>query len=181
MTRNRRQPSLSTKKQILHEAGYKCSNPTCRTILTIDIHHLEHVSDEGSNEPDNLLALCPNCHALHHRGVISNESLRTWKMLLLSLNQAFNRESIDLLLALGKLDRILVHGEGVLSCAALIASDLVKVIKETSQYPGHDLPLDERYFVQLSEKGRRFVQAWRDGDQKTAISLDEVPSDQTSE
>jgi 5-methylcytosine-specific restriction endonuclease McrA len=79
------------RQLVLHEAGYHCANPNCRTVLTLDIHHIEYVSQEGSNEPSNLLPLCPNCHALHHSGVISLNSVRTWKMLLLALNEAFDK------------------------------------------------------------------------------------------
>ena len=66
------------RQLVLHEAGYRCANPTCRTILTLDIHHLEYVSDDGGNDPANLLPLCPNCHGLHHSGVIPRESIRAW-------------------------------------------------------------------------------------------------------
>jgi hypothetical protein len=56
-------------------------------VLTLEIHHLEQVADGGSNDPSNLLPLCPNCHTLHHTHVIPLSSLRAWKHLLLALNQ----------------------------------------------------------------------------------------------
>ena len=72
----RRAVALATQRLVLHEAGYKCANPTiCRGILTLDIHRLEYVSENGSNKPENFLALCPNCHALHHHESIPTESL----------------------------------------------------------------------------------------------------------
>ena len=60
--------------QVLTEAGYRCAVPICRNILAIDIHHLVEVSEGGGNEPGNLLALCPMCHALFHRGEIVRDS-----------------------------------------------------------------------------------------------------------
>ncbi|MCP5450830.1 MAG: HNH endonuclease, partial [Gammaproteobacteria bacterium] len=75
MATKRKPIKVDIKHQVLHESGYKCSNPVCRTILTLDIHHLEYVSKNGDNTPDNLLALCPNCHALHHKGIIPDNSL----------------------------------------------------------------------------------------------------------
>jgi hypothetical protein len=127
------------RRRILHEAGYMCGNPVCRTIVTLDIHHLVPVSDSGNNEPENLLVLCPNCHALHHRGGVPVESLRTWKMLLLALNEAFDRHSVDLLLALDITGIVYVSGEGVLECASLIAAGLVERLP-VNRGPAQPLP-----------------------------------------
>src|SRR5688500_8238128 len=84
----------------LHEAGYRCANPVCRTILTLDIHHMVRLADGGPDSAENLLALCPNCHSLHHKGIIPAASIRTWKLLLMSLNQAFDQHAVDILLTL---------------------------------------------------------------------------------
>ena len=66
-----RQPiPRSTRELVLLEAGYKCANPVCRHILTLELHHIVWVSHGGGNNLDNLLALCPNCHALHSAGHI---------------------------------------------------------------------------------------------------------------
>lgn len=64
---------------VLTEAGYRCAVPTCRTILAIDLHHLVWLSEGGPDDASNLLALCPTCHALHHRGEIPREALLIWK------------------------------------------------------------------------------------------------------
>jgi hypothetical protein len=164
---NRKNIKLEIRLQVLHEAGYKCSVPTCRTILTLDIHHLVYVSDKGSNDPANLLALCPNCHALHHRGEIPSTSLRAWKMFLLSLNEAFDRRSIDMLLALDTIGGLSIQGEGILSCASLIAANLVEVQEKIS----HSFPpkFSPYYYIKLNEKGRTLVKAWKRGEQESAV------------
>jgi hypothetical protein len=167
---------LSTKKQVLHESGYKCANPACRTILTLDIHHLDYVSDDGSDSPENLLALCPNCHSLHHRGHLPRESLRAWKMLLISLNEGFPRQTMDLLLGLAKADTLIVSGEGVLQCAALLASDLVEF--DPTPEGGFFLskgaePHEQRYRLELSKKGRLLVDAWKRGSQEEVVGTNE--------
>lgn len=156
----RKQTPVDVKALVLHEAGYRCANPACRTILTIEIHHLDQVSDGGSNTPENLLALCPNCHSLHHAGTIPLQSLRAWKYLLLALNEAFDRKLVDLVLTLHKVKEIHVSGDGVFQCSPGIASDLIRL--ETRQH-------SDDYWVSLSEKGRRFVQAWEQGDQRAAV------------
>lgn len=49
----------------------ECSN--CKWNLTIcDIHHIIEKCNGGSDEIDNLTILCPNCHRLAHKGLISS-------------------------------------------------------------------------------------------------------------
>ena len=151
---------------MLHEAGYRCGNPVCRGILTLDIHHLYYVSEGGGDTPDNLLALCPTCHSLHHHKHIPLESLRTWKLLLLSLNEGLDKSSIDLLLALHKANRVFVSGDGLLNCAPLIASGL---INHTEHMPGGVIQ-NIRYQLELSDKGRLLVDGWKRGDQQAALN-----------
>jgi hypothetical protein len=174
LTRRKAIP-VPTKLAVLHEAGYKCSNPACRTVLTLDIHHLDYVKDGGGNTVENLLALCPNCHSLHHQSHIPRESLRAWKMLLLALNEGFDKRSVDVLLALDELKGIMLWGDGLLGCAALIASGLVTVEKKHEvvdrnglfgSYIEHRI---QKYWVELSAKGQLFIEAWKRGDQNAAV------------
>lgn len=165
---------ISTRMLILHECGYKCSNPACRMVLTLDLHHIECVSAGGSNTQENLLALCPNCHALHHKDHIPVESLRAWKLLLLALNEAFDRKAIDALLALDMLNGLMVSGDNLLNCASLPASKLLDIEEKTetvetsSSAFGPAVEIEDRvthYWVTLSPKGRALVNAWKRGDQ----------------
>jgi 5-methylcytosine-specific restriction endonuclease McrA len=40
-----------------------------------DVHHIVHVSNGGKNELFNLITLCPNCHRLAHRNLLSENKL----------------------------------------------------------------------------------------------------------
>jgi len=169
MASKRRSLPIDVRHQVLHEAGYKCANPVCHHILTLDMHHLIPVSDKGPNTADNLLPLCPNCHAMHHRGEILQESVRAWKMLLLSLNEGYDRRSIEVLLTLGELGELYVSGDGVLQYASLIASELVSVRSHNVRRK----PVPE-YSVGLTDKGRVLIEAWRDGNQEAVVGIDTV-------
>jgi hypothetical protein len=129
-------------------------------VLAINIHHLALISKGGVNTFDNLIALCPNCHALHHQGIIPHESLRTWKILLLSLNEAFDRKAIDVLLTLRKIQKITLRGEGILEIAGLISSDLVEWRQSHTDV----------FDINLSKKGSIFVEAWSTGKLDEAFS-----------
>lgn len=168
MAKKRRSISVDVRRLVLHEAGYKCANPVCRTILTLDVHHLVPVAQDGGDTPENLLALCPNCHALHHKGEIPGESIRAWKMLLLALNEAYDRKSVDLLLALDKCGPVWTSGDGLVDYASLVAADLVEFrqLGTASQQNWHPPS-----HVSLTEKGRAFVDGWKRGDQQGAMLL----------
>jgi hypothetical protein len=74
--------------------------PICRNILTLQLHQMVWVKDGGATAAINLIALCGHCHDLHSQGHIPISAIRHWKGLLHALNNAFNKESLDLLLCL---------------------------------------------------------------------------------
>lgn len=161
MTLTRRRVPSEQRRQVLIEAGFRCAVPTCRTILTLDLHHIVAVSKGGGNEPSNLLVLCPTCHALYERGEIPPQAIYSWKAMLVALNRAFDPEALDNLLFLRSLAprQLLVSGDGVLKFSRLVATGLASFALVMQNGPL------VRYDVQLTEKGRLLVDAWRSGDQ----------------
>lgn len=61
-----------------------------------DVHHIIHVSEGGKNEINNLITLCPNCHRLAHRNLLSKEELikilKNW-----TISSSSNKEETDAL------------------------------------------------------------------------------------
>jgi hypothetical protein len=165
MGKNRRAISPDIVRAIHHEAGYLCANPACRYILVIDVHHIVHVSKGGGNKPSNLLALCRNCHGLHHQGVITEESVRAWKMILLALNEAFDRQCVDVLLLLDKMEELRAPPDALLGIASLISANLVEAVFDSPTNPRYT---GQTYRLMLSDRGRAFVDGWRRGDQGAA-------------
>ena len=41
-----------------------------------DIHHIEFRSQGGSDDPENLIALCRRCHGMAHNGELTKDDLR---------------------------------------------------------------------------------------------------------
>lgn len=64
------------KKQKIAHCEY-CGNKT-KEIL--QIHHIEAISDGGSNDLNNVIILCPNCHKSAHAGIIKKEDLHKLKI-----------------------------------------------------------------------------------------------------
>lgn len=61
-TREKRNVSGLLKKKIAASQQWKCG--ACAAILdeTYEVDHKLALFQGGTNEPDNLVALCPNCH-----------------------------------------------------------------------------------------------------------------------
>ena len=45
--------------------------------LAADIHHIKYKSRGGSDEVDNLIALCRSCHNKAHANILTEEFLKT--------------------------------------------------------------------------------------------------------
>ena len=60
----------NTKAFILNRDKYTCQH--CKTKKgTLEVHHIIFRSNGGSDEPDNLITLCRNCHRELHSGKIN--------------------------------------------------------------------------------------------------------------
>ena len=59
-----RQIKISLKNHLLKKANYKCQYPGCEQTHFLQVDHIEAVSDQGTNHPDNLQVLCQS-HNLH--------------------------------------------------------------------------------------------------------------------
>ena len=51
----------------------------CGYSDVIDRHHIIHQADGGSDRVENIIFLCPNCHAKAHRGLLPDTDLLTQK------------------------------------------------------------------------------------------------------
>lgn len=164
--RERQKLTLNTVTRVLTEAGYRCAVPTCRGILALDMHHLWEVSAGGGDEPSNLIALCPTCHALYHRGTISAESIYAYKSMLVAIGRAFDVDAVDrlLFLCMCPTDYLVLSGDGVLHFSRLIAAGLVSV-----ELKANNAWQLVTYAVNISEKGRMLIHAWQQGN-RTAIA-----------
>ncbi|MEU5298024.1 HNH endonuclease [Streptomyces umbrinus] len=82
---NRRQRSIRARAAVILRSGGRCENPGCASpafrevtgsgeaILEVD--HVRDLALGGEDHPLNMVALCPNCHAVKTRGR-SAEALR---------------------------------------------------------------------------------------------------------
>jgi hypothetical protein len=157
----RKNLSQKVRTIVLTEAGYRCAVPTCRDKLALDLHHLYQVSAGGGDDPENLIALCPSCHAKYHRGYIPADAIYAYKSMLVALSRAFDLDAVDRLLFLNgcSKDFLVVSGDGLLHFGRLIAAGLASMdLKANNNWQ------IVTYTVNISAKGRQIIEAWKSGD-----------------
>jgi hypothetical protein len=127
----------------------------------MDMHHIYEVHEGGSDDLSNLIALCPTCHALYHRKTISADSIYAYKAMLVAISRAFDLDAVDQLLFLCPIPKghLIVSGDGVLRFARLIAANLA-----TFELKANNNDLIVTYAINITEKGRQLIEAWREGD-----------------
>jgi len=159
--RERTKLPVKMKIMVLTEAGYRCAVPTCRGILAMDMHHIWEVERGGGDDPSNLIALCPTCHALYHRGTISADSIYAYKAMLVAISRAFDLDAVDRLLFLSPYpkDFLIVSGDGLLHFARLIAANLASA----EQKANNNFQL-VTCAINITPKGEQLINAWRLGD-----------------
>lgn len=80
-------PDIPTalKRAVLVEAGHRCAITTCRQV-PVDLAHITPWVKVKEHTFDNLIALCPTCHARYDRGEIDRKSMVQYKLNLEVLN-----------------------------------------------------------------------------------------------
>ena len=84
MSESRSQIPADLKRRVLVEAGHRCAIPTCK-YPQVDVHHIVPWAKCLEHRFENLIALCPNCHRMTHRGDIDRKSLLLYKSRLAAL------------------------------------------------------------------------------------------------
>lgn len=67
------------RRKVLVEAGHRCAIPHC-SHTDIDVHHIIPWETCQEHSPENLIALCPNCHRRAHKGEIDRKALIIYKL-----------------------------------------------------------------------------------------------------
>lgn len=66
------------RDRILEEAGYRCAIPQC-SQHPVEVHHIRPWREAAEHRYEDLVALCPTCHARADKGEIKAASLYRFK------------------------------------------------------------------------------------------------------
>ncbi|WP_206608448.1 HNH endonuclease signature motif containing protein [Streptomyces orinoci] len=91
-------PNIPTdlKRAVLVEAGHRCAIPTCRQT-PVDLAHITPWAKVREHTFENLIALCPTCHARFDRGEIDRKAMLQYKANLEIVNQRYTDTERQLL------------------------------------------------------------------------------------
>ena len=94
------------KRELLQEAGYRCSVTTCKSTSALQF---EHVEDWANLQPkrhefDKMIVLCATCHARVTSREISKEAIKAYKRNLALVNARYSPFEVRLLEAYWKAD-----------------------------------------------------------------------------
>ena len=64
------------KTQLFQRANHRCENPSCMQTLCLEIHHIN--KNRWDNDPENLIVLCPTCHALADNSSFRKAQVQNW-------------------------------------------------------------------------------------------------------
>ncbi len=65
--RTHRLATPAQRKAVVNQQGGTCAGPGCRGPV-VHVHHVQYWSDGGTTDLQNLIGLCPRCHAAVHQG-----------------------------------------------------------------------------------------------------------------
>ena len=62
----RRKTDRKQRELTIARDGGKCAK--CGATESLEVHHVKHRADGGTDDDDNLITLCARCHAEEHKG-----------------------------------------------------------------------------------------------------------------
>jgi hypothetical protein len=153
-------PSIppETKRRILMEAGYRCAVPTCRFPITENAHIVSW-ADSKDHSYENLVALCPNCHAMYDSGRIDRAAIIAYKKKLMFLSEVYSPFELDVLDHLKSHKRALIPGE--LLVKRLLEEGIVTHEEKIMiQGFGDGEDILGIFSARLTDKGKRMLDDW---------------------
>lgn len=136
------------KREIKEEAGFKCAIPNCNATSPLEIHHIVHQANGGTDNNDNLICLCGNCHGRYHLGEIPVQSINNYKLRVRRISLAFFPHEYNYLAALNHGEIIELNPENVNMARRLEEENFVTIIE-----------LDNGQFeLNITAAGTQFIQ-----------------------
>lgn len=145
------------ERDVLVEAGHRCAIPACHQV-PVEVAHIKPWRTVREHTFDNLIALCPTCHALYDKGEIDRKAMLQYKANLSVLNGRYgDLERRVLLYFAESSDRdsiYLAKGFDILLMYLIADGFLV----ETDELKYRFSKEGTLYYI--TDQGREFVDKW---------------------
>ena len=136
------------KRRIKEEAGFKCAVTNCNTTSPLDIHHIVYQENGGSDDDNNLICLCKNCHGRVHNREIPDISIREFKNRILRISLDLFPHEVKYLEALFRGEQIDLDNDTVDFARRLERKTLINITRRVR---------DNVYRLTLTANGRNFI------------------------
>ncbi|MCF6171161.1 MAG: HNH endonuclease [Bacteroidales bacterium] len=137
------------KRRIKEEAGNRCAIPNCNVTSPLDIHHIQYQENGGSDEDDNLICLCRNCHGRVHNNDIEDISIRTYKRNLVLRSARLFPHEVPYLEALLVGEQIELDEETVVQVRRLERNRFIRI---------QHLRRNDVYRLSITQIGRELIE-----------------------
>ena len=76
---------IKQAEQLLVDTGRRCC--LCPTLHQVQLHHITPKEEGGTDDIDNAISLCPNCHDMVHKGYATGSISRSYSTSELKLHR----------------------------------------------------------------------------------------------
>lgn len=150
------------EREVLVEAGHRCSIPTCRSV-PVELAHIVPWSQVREHTFENLIALCPTCHSRYDLGTIDRMSMRQYKANLALLNSRYGdleRRLLEVLAAAPAGQIIQIPGGLDILLMYLLADGLLCKVSSAGGPAITIGTMPASAYYALTAQGRAFTDRW---------------------
>jgi hypothetical protein len=147
------------KRRVLMEAGHRCAIPTCRSV-PVELAHIEPWARIRDHTFENLIALCPTCHARYDNGDIDTLSMKSYKANLGLVSGRYGemeRRILDLLADNPALNQLRLPGGWDIQLMYLLKDGLIVKAAKGPTVLINGLPATEDYII--THAGQEFIKS----------------------
>lgn len=168
---NREHIPAHERRAILVEAGHRCAIPTCRATTT-EIAHIIPWAETRDDSPENLIALCPNCHTRFDKKEIDRNAMRMYKRNLGIISNRYSeleRRIFEEVFSSGKRVYTLGAGGDIL-CAHAVKDEFLEYRPEANkvwsgvEIDGQRLGIPTVFAYWVTDKGMEFIRKYCSGE-----------------
>ena len=144
------------ERAVLMEAGHRCAIPTCQQV-PVEIAHIVPWAQVKNNTFDNLIALCPTCHARYDTKQIDRMAMFQYKANLALVNGRYSdleRRVLKMFVENPDIESVWIEKSLDILMMYLVQDGLVVQDRDIKYHFATGTPYC------LTDKGRDFIGRW---------------------
>ncbi|MFH2048724.1 MAG: HNH endonuclease [bacterium] len=154
---NKKKITDSVRSVVLNESGFQCAYCGQHDGMNLTLHHIIPERDGGKTAPNNLIALCYNCHhRVEDTKTINVKDIRKLKRYL--VHRRLTQAGVNALKIAYK------NSFGVIATPFTVEhfleENLLKHVETQMNYGGKDGITEATALYRITKKGKEMVELW---------------------